>query len=106
MTSGPPRSMAPLRDSSSSASSTALSTSETATGWTELCIHVGTGCTRNRVATCRMISNEVDPAPITTPARSATDPSMAARRIRSTSSREAMWAESSASGTSGTSPER
>ena len=27
-----------------------------------------------------MISNEVDPAPITTPARSATDPSMAAEQ--------------------------
>ena len=76
----------------------ARSTSEAATGCTELLrIHVGTGCTRNNVAICRMISNDVDPAPITTPARSATAPSVAPRRMRSTSSRDAMWADEHAS---------
>ena len=53
-----------------------------------------------------MISNDVDPAPITTPARRATAPSVAPSRMRSTSSREAMWADRSVSGTSGTRPDR
>ncbi len=84
----------------------ARTTSETAIGCTERCIHVGTGWTTKSVAIWRMISNDVDPAPITTPARRATASGCAPRRIRSTSRRDLMWAESSASGASGTNPER
>ncbi len=53
-----------------------------------------------------MISKEVDPAPMTTPARSDRVLAPLSSRIRSTSSREAMCGDSSSSGTSGTSPDR
>ena len=74
--------------SSSSASVIARSTSETATGCTELRIHTGTGCPTKRVEIWRMISNDVEPAPITIAARSTVAGTDAARNTPSTSRRE------------------
>ena len=103
---GPPMSSAPVSRSSANASTIARSTSETAIGWTRFSSQDGTGWTSSRVASCRITSNEVDPAPITTPALSATVLHSARARICSTSSREEMCRDSSEPSTSGTSPER
>ena len=92
--------------SPSSASASTRSTSATPIGCTRERIHSGTGCTSRVEAVCRMISKDVDPAPITTPARSDSVAAVLSSRIRSTSSREAMCGDSSSSGTSGTSPDR
>ena len=84
-------------------------TSLTAIGWTLCASRSGIGCTTSNEASSRITSKEVDPAPITTPARSAStvrSADVASARVSSTSRREAMWSESSSVGTSGTSPER
>ena len=69
-------------------------------------IHDGTVCTGIRSLTCRMISNEVDPLPRSTAARSTTTVAGTSLRIRSTSRRDLMCSENSESATSGTSPDR
>ena len=59
-----------------------------------------------RSLTCRMISNEVDPLPKSTAARSTTTVAGTSLRICSTSRRDVMCSESSESATSGMTPER
>ena len=83
------------------ASTRARTASLTATGCTELCSHIGTGCTTSRDASWRMISHEVEPAPTSTPARSATVEQRACRSSSSTSRRESMCGDSSSRGTVG-----
>lgn len=67
----------------------AATTSTTAIGCTREFIQSGTVCTGIRSLTCRMISNEVDPEPITTAARRVITVAGESVRIRSTSSRTA-----------------
>ena len=69
MTLGPPMSRLPLRSLPSNASVMARSTSVTAMGCTRCSSQLGTGCTTSNVASCRITSKEVEPAPSTTPAR-------------------------------------
>ena len=98
---GPPMSTAPVRWSSAKASTMARSTSLTAIGWTLCSSQLGTGCTSSSVASWRITSNEVEPAPITTPARSESTEqrsSAASASTSSTSRREAMCRESSSAG--------
>ena len=102
-------STAPVRWSSANASTMARSTSETAIGWTLCSSQFGTGCTSSRVDSCRITSNDVDPAPITTPARRDTTDVVAdsaSSSTSSTSSRDEMCFDRSSTGLSGTSPER
>ena len=54
----------------SKASTIARSTSLTAIGCTRCSSQLGTGCTSSSVASWRITSKDVEPAPITTPARS------------------------------------
>ena len=90
----------------SSAPTSASSTSTVAIGWTMESIQVGMVCTGMRSLTCRMISNEVDPLPSSTAARSTTTVAGVSLRIRSTSRRDVMCSERSSSATSGTTPDR
>ena len=63
--------------------------------------HSGIGWSTSSVPIWRITSNDVDPAPITTPARSATDEAEEASSSSSTSRREVMCSESSSRGTCG-----
>ena len=78
----------------------------TAIGWTRERSHQGIGWTRSNEPSWRMTSNDVEPAPMTTPARSATVEAVERNSSSSTSRRDVMWADSSERGTSGTSPPR
>ena len=100
-------STAPVRvEPGSSASTRARTASVAAIGCTRERSHSGIGWRTSRVPIWRITSNDVEPAPMTTPARSATDDAEEDSSSSSTSRRDVMCSESSSRGTSGTRPER
>ena len=99
-TSGPPMSKARLTSSGMPAQPTsARRTSRTATGWIRVCTHCGVTITGSRSVRCRSISNETDPEPITTAARSTAVGTPESSRIRPTSARDRRCGDSSRVGT-------
>ncbi|GHE60595.1 hypothetical protein GCM10018782_38600 [Streptomyces griseoaurantiacus] len=99
-TSGPPRSKVRLTSAGiRPAAISARSTSRTATGWTRVCTQLGVTITGSRSVRYRSISNEAEPEPMITAARSAAVGTPESSRIRPTSARDRRCGESSRSGT-------
>ncbi len=80
--------------------------SATAIGWICEVSQEGTGWTSIVAASWRMISNDVEPAPSTTPARNEVTEARERSSTSSTSSRDDRWCDSWWCGRSGTSPDR
>lgn len=78
-----------------------------ASGSTRFLSQDGPGITGSRSARWRIISNEVEPEPMITPASNVSAGVAARSRRSATRARERMWSDSSATGTvSGCRPER
>lgn len=83
------------------------STSRTAIGWMRVRTQLGVTIAGSRSVRYRSISNDADPDPMITAARSTAVGTPEARRMRPTSARERRWGESACSGTpAGVSPPR
>ncbi len=83
------------------------STSRTAIGWIRVSTQRGVTMTGSRSVRYRSISNEAEPEPITTAARSSVTATPPSRRARPVATRDRRCGESRPSGTStGTSPPR
>jgi hypothetical protein len=82
------------------------STSPIAIGWTRVRTQRGVTITGNRSVRYRSISNDADPEPMTTPARSTTAGIPLARKMSPTSVRERRWADAPASGPPDAGPPR